>query len=146
MKPQELEQYLHSKIPVISKLGVRVLHSSPDSIELSAPLDLNRNHLGTVFGGSLYTLSVLACYAWLFNLLQNENQTCHVVIKSGQIKYLSPAGGEFHSLCFSPKSAELENFLQTLGSKKKAKIILESEIQVASKIVCQFEGEFVALL
>ncbi|OFZ29204.1 MAG: hypothetical protein A2622_14275 [Bdellovibrionales bacterium RIFCSPHIGHO2_01_FULL_40_29] len=146
MQTHELEKFLQTQIPLVATLGVRVIQANDDLVELRAPLEPNRNHLGTVFGGSIYSTAVLACYAWLYNVLKNRNLECHVVIKSGQIKYIRPVNGDFSCVCFSPAENDFEKFLLTLERKQRGQISLRSEIKVKSDVVCIFEGEFVAIL
>lgn len=144
MQAHDLEKYLRHQIPLVNSLGVMVLQANDDLVELSAPIDLNRNHLGTAFGGSTYSTAVLSCYAWLFNVLDNKNIKCHVVIKSGHMKYIRPIDGDYTAVCASPPAEDFERFLLTLERKKKSQIKLRSEIKLNSEVACIFEGDFVA--
>lgn len=144
MQPQDLEKYLRQQIPIVDTIGVKVLHASHDLVKLHAPLVSNRNHLGTAFGGSTYSLSVLACYTWLFNLLDEKSIKTHVVIKSGQIQYFHPVQADLISVCKSPDSKILDQFLNTLNRKKRAQLDLKSEIILNDQVACQFEGRFVS--
>jgi thioesterase domain-containing protein len=144
MQPQDLEKYLRYQIPLVDTIGVKVIHATQEFVKLQAPLEPNRNHLGTAFGGSTYSISVLACYTWLFNLLDEKNIKTHVVIKKGQIQYFHPVNTDMISICKSPDAQDLEQFLNTLGRKKRAKLTLKSEVIVDSQVACQFEGEFVS--
>ena len=55
-----LEQLLHQDIPLTQALGLSVLDWSHGELRLSLPLAANLNHKSSMFGGSLYSLSVLA--------------------------------------------------------------------------------------
>jgi thioesterase domain-containing protein len=142
----ELEKYLQHQIPLVETMGVRIIHADENLVEISAPLEPNRNHLGTAFGGSSYSISVLACYTWLFNTMKNRNLNCHVVIKSGQIRYVRPVKDEIVSTCHSPGEVEFKRFLSVLERKKKSQIRLQSTISSNSNSACEFEGEFVVNL
>lgn len=144
MQPQDLEKYLRQQIPIVDIIGVKVLHASRDFVKLQAPLEPNRNHLGTAFGGSTYSLSVLACYTWLFNLLEEMDIKTHVVIKTGQIQYFHPILNDLTSICKSPDPKILDQFLNTLMRKKRAQLDLKSEIVLNHQVACQFEGRFVS--
>lgn len=144
MKLQELDTYLRDQIPLVRALETEILRADENSVEIHAPLAPNRNHLGTVFGGSTNAVSVLACYSWLFNILDIHKFKCHVVIKSSRIQYLRPLKSGFSSICSSPGPEELDKFLKTLKRRNKAQIVLRSEITTGSEVACQFEGEFVA--
>ena len=145
MQPQELEKYLRHQIPLVDTIGLMVVQADDHFVKLQAPLQSNRNHLGTAFGGSLYSMGVLACYTWLFNTLNNRKIDCHVVIKGGQIKYLKPVDNEIVSVCMSPETEVLKKFLLTVEKKQKAQISLRSEILVNSQVACVFEGDFVSI-
>jgi thioesterase domain-containing protein len=127
-------------------MGFKILVADDSQVQLFVPLQPNRNHLGTAFGGSLYSMAVLSCYAWLFNQLQKQNLSGHVVIKSGQIKYFSAVSGDFNSICLAPEALDFENFFATLKRKNKSQISLKSQIRQNSQVKCEFAGEFVATL
>lgn len=146
MQRPELEKFLYQQIPLVKTMGVQIVEATDHVVKLKAPLEPNHNHLGTVFGGSTYSLSVLACYTWLFNVLHNQNLPAHVVIKNGQMKYSRPVDGEFTSICHSPTNEDFEKFFRTLKKRHKAPIFLQSEIQVNSQVAGLFTGEFIAKL
>lgn len=128
---------------MVNSFDIKVLKANENLAEISAPIRANKNHLGTAFGGSTYSLAVLACYTWLFNMLDNKKVKCHVVIKSGQMKYLAPVETDFTALCVAPE--DLNKFLTILERKKKSQITLKAEIKTSKGIAGLFEGEFVAV-
>lgn len=144
MKAHELEQFLQAQIPIASALGAHVVQLSDELAEISAPLGLNRNHMGTAFGGSLNAILVLSCYAWLFNVLNSRKLPVHVIIKDSRIKYLKPVKAEFSAICRAPSDEELQRFLKTLEKKQQAQINLQASIAIGGVVACQFAGEFVA--
>lgn len=146
MKLVELEDYLRHQIPIAETMGFQILKAQADQVDLFVPLMPNRNHLGTAFGGSTYSMSVLSCYAWLFYQLQIQKLPGHVVIKSGQIKYFSPADQDFNSICLAPAEPDFEKFLNILKRKNRSQISLKSQVIVNSEAKCEFVGEFVATL
>ncbi len=146
MKLSELEDYLRHQIPIAETMGFQILKAQTDCVDLFVPLIPNRNHLGTAFGGSTYSMSVLSCYAWLFYQLQIQKLAGHVVIKSGQIKYFSPVNQDFNSVCLAAKAADIEKFLNILKRKNRSQISLQSQVIVNSEVKCEFVGEFVATL
>ena len=52
MNTNELETYLHQRIPLSRAMAVEVRSATPASVELFAPLAPNINHPATVFGAS----------------------------------------------------------------------------------------------
>jgi len=51
MNEQELERYLHERIPLSLAMGVEVRAAGAAGVELHAPLEPNINHRDTVFDG-----------------------------------------------------------------------------------------------
>lgn len=89
----EVEAFLHTKIPITQAMGVRVEVFDENHLVLTAPLDLNHNHLGTAFGGSLAAVATLAGYAFLWLAL--EDRDAHVVIAESSLVY--PAAGAWRN-------------------------------------------------
>ncbi len=146
MKLAELEDYLRHQIPIVETMGFQIVTANADQVDLFVPLQPNRNHLGTAFGGSTYSMSVLSCYAWLFHQLQTQKLPGHVVIKSGQIKYFSPVNQDFNTVCKAPNPIDFDKFLNILNRKKRSQILLQSQLMINSEVKCEFVGEFVATI
>ena len=68
---KELENVLHSEIPLTREIGIEVVDYTGDSLTLKAPLEKNINHKCTAFGGSLYSVSVLSGWG-LIHLLMKD--------------------------------------------------------------------------
>lgn len=145
MTSKELEDYLRAQIPLTNALGVQVVRAEADICEVFAPLELNRNHLGTAFGGSLNSILLLACYTWLFNLLKEKGFDEHIVLKSSEIKYFLPVQEEIHAICKSPRENDLQKFLNAYEKKRRARIRLTATIAVKEGTACELTGEFVTL-
>lgn len=145
MKKEDLNQFLYDQIPMIRSLGARVLHSDLHSIEVFAPLNLNKNHLSTAFGGSLGAVLITSCYGWLFQQLDEHGLHGHVVIKTAHTDYLAPVESDFIAVCNSPEEHSYTSFLSQLKRKGKARIDLEAKIFQGLREACVFKGEFVAL-
>lgn len=140
MQPQELEQYLRREIPLAAALGIQVLRAESDAAEVRAPFGPNRNHLNTVFGGSLNAILLLTCYAWLFSELRRRGLNGHVVLKSSHIEYKAPVTGDIVAHCRAPAAADVDQFFKVVAKKGRAKITLAAEVPGA----CQLTGQFVA--
>lgn len=55
--PEQITALVHAAIPVTSHLGLEVLELKPGCVSLKMPFDPNRNHLGTMYAGSLVALA-----------------------------------------------------------------------------------------
>src|SRR5688572_12533286 len=117
---QQIQELLHSKIPITRAIGVRVEHYDGQRLILSAPLEANVNHLGTAFGGSLNALAVLSGYGLLW--LELQDTQCHIVIRESSISYERPVRGEIRAVCVRPEAEALAEFKKTFHQKGKARI------------------------
>lgn len=72
---RQIQELLHSKIPITRAMGMRVEDYDSERLVLSAPLDANVNHLGTAFGASLNVLAVLSGYGLLWLELKDTEGT-----------------------------------------------------------------------
>jgi thioesterase domain-containing protein len=152
----ELEDYLRREIPLSRDMGVRVASLDGKALELAAPLAPNRNHKGTAFGGSLYSLATLAAWGTVRALLApmgpgRDGAAVHIVIVEGALNYLKPVQGAFAARCERPDEAEAARFRQALLRKGKARIALRSEVRAAGAAegegpAAVFQGVFAASL
>jgi thioesterase domain-containing protein len=139
----EIQELLHSKIPITRAMGVRVVAYDGERLVLSAPLALNVNHLGTAFGGSLNALAVLSGYGLLW--LELREADCHIVIRESSISYERPVRGEILAICVRPEADALAEFRQAFHQKGKARIALSATIEDEGITAVRFRGTFVAL-
>ena len=141
-----LEAFLHDQIPLTRAMGLRVAESTPQRLVLEAPLEPNRNHLGTAFGGSLHALPTLACYGTLWTLLREAGIDSHVVIKDSQVSYRQPVKGTLRAVCARPPAAETEMFIAALRRNGKAGMDLQATVAGEDgRPAVEFTGRFVAL-
>ena len=139
---RETERFFHDQIPITRAMGVVVESFGSGQLVLTAPLDLNHNHLGTAFGGSLGAIATLAGYGLLWLLL--DDRRAHIVIKSSSIHYRQPVTGVIRAVCQQPGDEDVEHFLERFRRKGKASIRLRATIEEAGRTCVDFEGLFVA--
>ncbi len=144
MNASSLEKFLHEQIPISKAMGVKILKADEASVELYGPLEPNRNHLGTAFGGSLNALLVLAGYSWIFNALESQGHHCHILLKTGHTDYLHPVEEDIKAVCRKPEKELMDEFLRMYERKGLARINLISDISSRDGVACRFTGEFVA--
>jgi thioesterase domain-containing protein len=145
MKINELNQFLNSQFPLASAMGVEILHADLASTLVRAPLNLNHNHIGSGFGGSLNAALVFACYAWFYNWLEISGLKGEVILQKSQIEYTKPVREELRATCFAPDPPELNAAFEAFKSKGKARLKLRGEIHISTGVAVAFEGLFVAL-
>lgn len=144
MTAMELENFLKEQIPITLAIGVHVVSADDARVEITCPLSVNHNHLGTAFGGSLAAVAILAGYAWIFRALITRGHDVHVVLKSTSIDYLKPVEEDLRAVCEAPPAPEFEKFVSTFERKGLARLTLRSVIETASGVACSLTGEFVA--
>jgi thioesterase domain-containing protein len=140
---KQIQELLHTKIPITRAMGVRVEDYDEERLVIVAPLEANVNHLGTAFGGSLNALAVLSGYGLLW--LEMRDTTCHIVIRESSISYDRPVRGEIRAACFRPEAQVLAEFKKTFHEKGKARIALIAAIEDEGITCVRFQGIFVAL-
>ncbi len=51
-----LTQMVHASVPILGAMGLRVIEASSTHAVAVLPYDTNRNHVGTTYAGSLYSV------------------------------------------------------------------------------------------
>jgi len=138
-----IQELFYSKIPITRALGVRVESYDGQRLVLSAPLDVNVNHLGTAFGGSLNALAVLSGYGLLW--LELRDTECHIVIRESSISYDRPVRGEIRAACVRPRAEALAEFKRTFHERGSARIALTATVEDEGVTCVRFRGTFVAM-
>jgi thioesterase domain-containing protein len=144
MKPvEQIQELLHDKIPITRAMGVVVEDYDGKRLVISAPLELNVNHLGTAFGGSLNALAVLSGYGLLW--LELRDTECHIVIRESSISYDRPVRGELRATCARPQAEALAEFKRTFQERGRARIALTATVEDEGVTCVRFRGTFVAM-
>jgi len=140
-----LEDLLHHDIPLTRAMQLTVHSWADHQLRLAMPLAPNVNHTGTMFGGSLYSLSVLAGWGWLTLRLREAGITDgHIVIKGGQIDYPLPVEGDAVAVCAAPSEADWQKFEKLYRRHGRARLYLDIRIaNAAGETAVQLHGEYV---
>jgi len=141
----EIEDYLHTHIPLSAAMGVAVRTCDAAGVTLAAPLAPNINHRATVFGGSASAVAILSAWAWLHFTLRGAGLPSRLVIQRNTVDYLAPIATDFEARCAALPAAELEKFLHTLGRHGKARVTVTAELSCEGKRVATFTGDYVAV-
>jgi thioesterase domain-containing protein len=147
MTPQELMTKLNKDIPLSRHLGFEILTATPKKVHFRARLNENINHKGTAFGGSLYTLSVLAAYSLVYLGLEKEQiRTNNLVIQRGDIQYLKPVTADFDIVCEFNEESLYQKFFTSLQRWKKVRETMNVQVICQGKVCAKLDGVFVAHL
>jgi thioesterase domain-containing protein len=143
VEPEQLEEYLYHQIPVTKSLGVKVDICNNDSIQLSAPINLNYNHKKTAFGGSLSVMGILSGWSLVYMKLMGQRN--EIVIQDSSMSYLKPVKGDFTSVSKYCESESWEKFHKSFERRGKGRVSVESILYCEGEIVAKHNGTYVAL-
>ncbi|WP_417450650.1 YiiD C-terminal domain-containing protein [Kordiimonas sp.] len=141
----EVEDYLHSHIPISAPMGVTAIVASRDRVVLRAPLAANINHKHTAFGGSLQALATLSCWTLLHLNLRHSAKAGEIVISSSNINYIRPVTQDFEAEASLPEGNRWGLFLKTFERHGKARIQLTASVVENDELAIDYTGSFVAL-
>jgi len=146
-KKNKLTQKIQTYIPLAATMKVQVQDMSDQGVSLYLPFEPNKNHMGSVFGGSLHVATVLSCWGLVEHLWDIEGlDVKYTVIQSSDMKYLKPVKSSFVAKSSFQSPEDKTKFLDHLSRKKKARIFLNSEVYCNTQLCAQFTGAFVAEL
>ena len=128
----KLEQLIREKMPITEHLSFS-LSWRGDGLTAHAPLVPNRNHAGSVFGGSLSMLATLTGWATVHLALHEMKEAAQVVIQRHCIEYLQPIREDFSITCLWPDESALQCFRKTLQRWGRARLSVCCEAGGAGK-------------
>lgn len=144
MTKEELFKKLSHDIPLTQHLGYEIVEAHPTKVHLRARLAENINHKGTGFGGSIYTLAVLAAYSLVYLGLEAENiHTNNIVIQKGDIQYLKPVTGDFDIICEFNKPEAYQKFFYCLERWNKVRELMKVQVLCKGELCARLDGVFV---
>jgi thioesterase domain-containing protein len=87
----DLESKILADIPIAKAMAFAIESVSESKALIRMPLAPNVNHIGSFFGGSLFSACALASYTYILARLSQLSVPAVVVIGDAQIRYLKPA-------------------------------------------------------
>jgi len=139
-----LQDRIRSEFPLARHIGITVGRADDAGLELTAPLEPNANFKGTAFGGSLFSIAVLAGWAWLTRYLDARQIAADAVIQESTIRYLVPVHGDLEATLEAPTAAEIEKFAKMMQRSGRGRLRLNVDIRQGAVLATQFEGTFAA--
>ena len=140
-----LEKTFHDLIPITREMGIRVLRYDGSTLVLTAPLAPNVNDKGTAFGGSLYSLLVLAGWGLIHLRLRQEGIAGDAMIHESSVTYSLPVTDDWQVSCSLPEAAEYQRFIDRLRSRGRARLALASRIMDGDRVAVSFRGNYAAV-
>ena len=141
-----LQNRIVSEFALARHIGIRVESADEAGVVLHAPLAPNANYKGTAFGGSLFSVAVLAGWAWTTRHLAAAELPADAVIQESTIRYLTPVEGALRAAVVAPSAAQVARFRRMLERAGRGRIDLEVQIHHDGTLAAVFDGVFAAAL
>lgn len=144
------QRRINDVIPLTRCLAVNLDAYDGRSLRVSAPLEPNRNHQMSAFGGSLYAVAVVAAWGLVELQLEDAGLVGRVVVQSGDITYLGPVTDDFSAVCELPDDSLVARFHKTLARYGKGRLNLVANVYAGTsgdvagrQPLAVFKGRFV---
>ena len=141
-----LRAMLLREMPAAQRLGFAVEEVSEAGVRLGASFDINRNHQGTAFAGSVNALATLAGWAVVWLTLQDAGIEANAVLQDSEIRYLHPIMTDFSAICSFPSDAERTALLSAVTRHRRGRVPVQVDVIAHNATVARFHGRYVALL
>jgi thioesterase domain-containing protein len=139
-----LQERITAEFPLARHIGIVVERADASGIVLCAPLGLNSNYKGTAFGGSLFSVAVLAGWAWVTRYLASTELAADAVIQESTIRYLAPVHGTLRASLQPPATVDIAKFRKMLLRAGRGRIRLLVQIHHERTLTTEFDGLFAA--
>jgi len=139
-----LQHRIVSEFALARHIGIIVEAADEHKLVLQAPLAPNANYKGTAFGGSLFSVAVLAGWAWVTRYLATADIAADGVIQESTIRYLVPVEGALRATVVTPAPANIDKFARMLHRAGRGRISLAVEIHHEETLAAVFDGVFAA--
>lgn len=134
-----MTQMVHAAVPVLGAMGVRVLEASPTLAVAVLPHHENRNHVGTTYAGSLF--SVGEVLGGLVGLSAGLDGFAPVVRRM-EVEYLAPARSDVTARTGLTED-EAADLVRTARAEGRAAFVLEAVLtDEDGTVVARTRGEY----
>lgn len=99
MNAAELQALIRSRIPVADFMQLEVLSLTPDQVDISAPLEPNRNVHGTLFGGSGTAIALVAAWSLVHARMHAQGLLQPLVVAQQSTQYFKPVTDRVLARC-----------------------------------------------
>ncbi|MGA2331327.1 MAG: YiiD C-terminal domain-containing protein [Syntrophales bacterium] len=137
---KDLVGYLEKAIPIIEKMGMRILDLEKQSVRIMLPKEPNLNHIGTVYAGSLFSLADFAGGVLFYSAF--DLRKYYPLLKEVTITFKRPATTDITvEASMTPEQAEgIKKLTDEIG---KADWTLDLELKdEQGNVCCIVHGNF----
>lgn len=144
MTQPALAEYLHNHMPLSRSMAVSVVSASAREVVLEAPLAPNLNVHGTMFGGSIATLALLAAWSVVHLRLEDDQFAGQLVVSRSETDYFRPVDGPARATARLDR-LDWEGFSRQLNRHGKARLAVTAEVLSDEQIAARLVGTFAAI-
>jgi thioesterase domain-containing protein len=145
MNLDAISNYLHSHLPLTAAMGITARSWDGQTLQLTAPLKPNINHADSAFGGSISTLGITCGWALLHLALEQRDISNRLLIQDSSTRYLRPIESELFATA-SLDPAEFATFCDTIKTRRKARIVITTQLLTNTLLAASHRGTYVAIL
>ena len=135
LSEETIRDFIEKKIAFVQRMGLKVLEMKPCYVRLSAPLEGNENHIGTMYAGALFTLAEIPGGALFMTTFDSTRY--YPVVRDMSIRFRRPARGDV-TIELSMSADEVRRIETEAAENGKSEFVLNGELKDKS-------GEIVAL-
>lgn len=150
MDLHDTETLIKAKIPMAAHLSFSLRDWDGQRLVLHAPFEVNRNHHGTAFGGSLAMAAIVSGYAMTFMALSDgigpgwlDRYT--LVIKEFSVQYRRPVHEDILTVS-QPVNGSTGGFAERLVRESKARLAVETRIADEEGLRLAAQATYVAFV
>ncbi len=141
-----LRRRILDEFPLARHIGIEVESAADDGVVLAAPFEPNANHNGTAFGGSQFSVAVLAGWAWTTRYLAVRQLAADAVIQESTIRYLAPVYGPLRAVLEAPRLEHIDRFRKMLRRAGRGRVRLHIDVYDGATLATRLDGVFAATL
>jgi len=128
----ELTDGVHALIPILGQMGLRITDAGRGRAAATLPAEPNRNHFGSTYAGSLFSVAEMLGGVIGLNTFQLEGFV--PLVKSVEVRFLRPASTEVTAET-SLSDDEIARIESEALANGKAEFVLEATVTDAGGVV-----------
>ena len=143
---EDLQNYIYEHIPIVKQNNFSITIDAASRILVQGNYREHINHRNSVFGGSLSTALILAAWAYVRKILQDQNcGPAVIVIQSQEVHYLEPVTADFSAVALEIDPKEKARLATMLNKFSKARMDIAAILTHGGDPQCraEFQGKFV---
>lgn len=137
-KYREGATFLEQAVSIIRQTGVKIVSLKDRYARIALPFEPNINHIGTIYGGSLFILAEFS--GGVIYYVSFDHTKFYPIVKEVSIKYRRPATGDvFLDVELTPQ--QVEDIQRSAEYKGKQDWTMDLEIKdFQDQVCCTVQG------